>query len=62
MKCIFFIQQIFGYDILGTCEAKMKEAEAFLVLKKLTIWGIQTLNKNNKYYMEGAYTWGANLS
>lgn len=60
MKCIVFIQQIFGYDMLDTGEATMKEEEAFLVLKQLTIRGIQI--SNYKYNMGGAYTWGANLS
>lgn len=60
MKCIVFIQQIFGYDMLDTGEATMKEGEAFLVLKQLTIRGIQ--RSNYKYNMGGAYTWGANLS
>lgn len=40
----------------------MKEAEAFLTLKQLTVcWGIQTLN-NYKQNMEGAYTGEASLS
>lgn len=46
--------------MLDTGEATMKEGEAFLVLKQLTIRGIQI--SNYKYNMGGAYTWGANLS
>lgn len=40
-KCnVSFSQQIFGYDILDTGKATMKEAEALLDLKKLTVfWG-----------------------
>lgn len=56
MKCIFFIQQIFGYDMLDTGETTMKEEEAFLVLKQLTIGGIQTLNKQLQVqYGRGLY-------
>lgn len=60
MKCIVFIQQISGYGMLHTGEATMKEEEASLVLKQLTIRGIQI--SNYKYNMGGAYTWRANLS